>query len=99
MREKIGQMLRKGDIMIFMNGNFDVQMDHKSNTLVKLMSIEKYSFVKDSIATFDLTSDSDIRPAIIEYSKLNDIPQMYILGKLVGGTSEILEMHERGYLM
>jgi glutaredoxin-related protein len=24
---------------------------------------------------------------------------MYILGKLIGGTSEILEMHERGHLM
>ena len=55
MREKIGQMIRKGDIMIFMNGNFDVQMCYKSKAIVQLIRNEKYDFVKDSIATFDLT--------------------------------------------
>jgi glutaredoxin-related protein len=30
---------------------------------------------------------------------LNETPQIYILGKLVGGMAEILEMHELGHLL
>jgi glutaredoxin-related protein len=55
MRIKIGQMIRKGDIMIFMNGSMDVPQCVKSKTIVEILKDEKYSFVKDGIASFDLT--------------------------------------------
>ena len=55
MTEKIGQMINKGSIMVFLNGSLEVPQCYKSKMIVKILNDQQYSFVGQQVASFDLT--------------------------------------------
>jgi monothiol glutaredoxin len=46
----------------------------------------------------DIFSDPSVRPSLVEYSKWPTTPQVFVGGKLVGGSDLVLEMYENGDL-
>lgn len=74
MKEKILKMIKKGTIMVFLRGDLKVPACPKSTLLVNLLMQEKYEDIQEEMASFDLTSDNEIEPALIEYSLFKEVP-------------------------
>jgi glutaredoxin-related protein len=67
-------MISKGKIMLFIRGDLKVPMCNKSIAIVKIFMRDEYKHLRDHMASFDLASDDDIEPALIEYSLYKDTP-------------------------
>ena len=91
--ERIEEILKSDNIVLFMKGNSEFpQCGFSANTVAILKHIGK------SFTTFDILQDMDIRQGLKEYSNWPTFPQLYIKGKLVGGNDIITEMFESGDL-
>ena len=94
LKARIDGMVASKRVVLFMKGSSMMPMCGFSSSA---LSILRAAGAKE-IATFDVLKDPELRDGIKEYSGWPTIPQVFVDGKLVGGSDIVKEMHERGEL-
>ncbi len=92
-RERIEEIVRGNDIVLFMKGTELFPQCGFSSRAVAILEHVGVPF-----KTVDVLQDPDIRQGVKEYSEWPTIPQLYVKGEFVGGSDIMMEMFENGEL-
>ena len=92
-RERIGEIVRGDDIVLFMKGTELFPQCGCSSRAVAILEHLGVPF-----KTVDVLQDPDVRQGVKEYSDWPTIPQLYVKGQFVGGSDIMMEMFENGEL-
>ncbi|MDR2154243.1 MAG: Grx4 family monothiol glutaredoxin [Burkholderiaceae bacterium] len=95
-RQRIDDLLKRHDIVLFMKGNANFPMCGFSGRAVQLL--KACGIEPRTLATVNVLQDDAIRQGIKEYSNWPTIPQLYIKGEFIGGSDIMMEMYESGEL-
>ncbi len=88
MLEKIDNVIKNNDVVLFMKGTKVSPMCGFSATTVHILSVLEINFLD-----IDVMADYKIRDKIKIYSNWPTIPQLYIKGVFVGGCDILKEMY------
>ncbi len=91
--EKIEHAIKSSKVVLFVKGTPNAPMCGFSKAVMGLFEQMNVPF-----KTVDVLSNPDIRASLPEYSQWPTFPQVFIDGKLVGGSDIVHEMHESGEL-
>ncbi|MFV0678917.1 Grx4 family monothiol glutaredoxin [Ottowia sp.] len=95
-QQRIDELVKGHDIVLFMKGNASFPMCGFSGRAVQIL---KASGVESrGLTTVNVLEDEAIRQGIKEYSNWPTIPQLYVKGEFVGGSDIMMEMYESGEL-
>lgn len=92
-RARIESLVNENPIVLFMKGTKTFPQcgfSHRAVEVLKRCGVE----FKD----VNVLEDPAIREGIKEFGNWPTIPQLYVKGKLVGGSDILLEMYENGEL-
>ncbi len=92
-RERIDELVRGNDIVLFMKGTELFPQCGFSGRAVAILEHLGVPY-----KTVDVLQDPDIRNGIKDYSDWPTIPQLYVKGEFVGGSDIMMEMFESGEL-
>ena len=92
-RERIDQVVKNNDIVLFMKGSALFPQCGFSSRAVAILDHLGVPF-----ETVDVLQDAEVRQGIKEYSDWPTIPQLYVKGEFVGGSDIMMEMFEAGEL-
>ena len=95
-RERIDQLVKTNDILLFMKGSASFPMCGFSGRAVQIL--KACGVEPKAIATVNVLEDQEIRQGIKDYSNWPTIPQLYIKGEFIGGSDIMMEMYESGEL-
>ena len=95
-RERIDQLVKTNDILLFMKGNASFPMCGFSGRAVQIL--KACGVDPKNIATVNVLDDQEIRQGIKDYSHWPTIPQLYVKGEFIGGSDIMMEMYESGEL-
>jgi monothiol glutaredoxin len=93
-QQRIGEMVKRHRVMLFMKGTAQFPMCGFSGRAVQVL---KASGAND-LATFNVLEDEEIRQGIKDYAQWPTIPQLYVDGEFVGGSDILMEMYQSGEL-
>jgi monothiol glutaredoxin len=96
LKSKIDGMVHAKRIVVFMKGS--AMMPACGFSASALATLKAAGANPKEIATHDVLRDPDLRQGIKDYSSWPTIPQVFIDGKLIGGSDIVRELHERGEL-
>lgn len=91
--ERIKQQLSENDIVLYMKGTPEAPLcgfSSKAAQILKLCGVKYFSV--------NVLEDSEIRDGIKQYGNWPTIPQLYVKGKLIGGSDIMAELYESGEL-
>ena len=92
-RERIAEIVKKDDIVLFMKGTALFPQCGFSSRAVAILDHLGVPF-----ETVDVLQDPEIRQGIKDYSDWPTVPQLYVKGQFVGGSDIMMEMFESGEL-
>jgi monothiol glutaredoxin len=92
-KERIDEIVRKHDVVLFMKGT---PLFPQCGFSARAISILDHLGVP--FETVDVLQDQDIRQGIKAYSDWPTVPQLYVKGEFVGGSDIMMEMFESGEL-
>jgi monothiol glutaredoxin len=92
-RQRIDDLIKESDVMLFMKGNPQAPQCGFSATVIQILDSHISSY-----ETLDVLSNPDIREGIKAYSSWPTIPQLYVKGEFVGGCDIIKELAGSGEL-
>ena len=92
-RERIDEIVRGNDIVLFMKGTELFPQCGFSSRAVAILEHLGVPF-----KTVDVLQDPEIRQGIKDYGDWPTIPQLYVKGEFVGGSDIMMEMFESGEL-
>ena len=92
-RDRIDQLVRNNDIVLFMKGTALFPQCGFSSRAVAILDHLGVPF-----ETVDVLQDPEIRQGIKQYSDWPTVPQLYVKGEFVGGSDIMMEMFEAGEL-
>jgi monothiol glutaredoxin len=92
-RERIDQLVKNNDIVLFMKGTALFPQCGFSSRAVAILDHLGVPF-----ETVDVLQDGEIRQGIKEYSDWPTVPQLYVKGEFVGGSDIMMEMFQAGEL-
>ena len=95
-RERIDQLVKTNDILLFMKGNASFPMCGFSGRAVQIL--KACGVDAKNIGTVNVLEDDAIRQGIKDYSNWPTIPQLYVKGEFIGGSDIMMEMYESGEL-
>ncbi|TSE25342.1 Grx4 family monothiol glutaredoxin [Tepidimonas aquatica] len=95
-QQRIDQLVKGHDIVLFMKGTASFPMCGFSGRAVQIL--KACGVDPKQIVTVNVLDDPDIRQGIKEYSNWPTIPQLYIRGEFIGGSDIMMEMYESGEL-
>ena len=95
-QQRIDQLVKTNDILLFMKGNASFPMCGFSGRAVQIL--KACGVDPKNIATVNVLDDQEIRQGIKDYSQWPTIPQLYIKGEFIGGSDIMMEMYESGEL-
>ena len=95
-QQRIDQLVKTNDILLFMKGSASFPMCGFSGRAVQIL--KACGVDPQSIATVNVLDDQEIRRGIKEYSNWPTIPQLYVKGEFIGGSDIMMEMYESGEL-
>src|SRR3954453_12082761 len=86
---RIGDIVKKNDVVLFMKGTALFPQCGFSSRAVAILDRlgAKYE-------TIDVLQDPEVRAGIKEYSDWPTVPQLYVKGEFVGGSDIMMEMFE-----
>ena len=93
LKTRIDNMLSDNRIVLFMKGSPSFPQCGFSARAVAILNEVGAKF-----SSVDVLEDQEIREGIKAYGNWPTIPQLYIGGKLVGGSDIMMEMYEAGEL-
>ncbi len=94
--QRIDQLVKTHDILLFMKGSASFPMCGFSGRAVQIL--KACGVPQDKITTVNVLDDQEIRQGIKDYSQWPTIPQLYIKGEFIGGSDIMMEMYESGEL-
>jgi monothiol glutaredoxin len=94
LKARIEELVRSKKVVIFMKGSPMMPMCGFSAAAVQAL---REAGATD-VAAVDVLKDPAIRQGIKDFSNWPTIPQVYVDGKLVGGSDIVRELHARGEL-
>ena len=92
-KERIGEIVGKTDVVLFMKGTPLFPQCGFSSRAVTILEHLGVPF-----EAVDVLQDPEIRQGIKEYSDWPTVPQLYVKGEFVGGSDIMMEMFESGEL-
>ena len=92
-KDRIGEIVRSNDVVLFMKGTELFPQCGFSSRAVAILEHLDVPY-----KTVDVLQDQEIRQGIKEYSDWPTIPQLYVKGEFVGGSDIMMEMFESGEL-
>ena len=92
-KERIGEIVRENDIVLFMKGTELFPQCGFSSRAVAILEHMQVPF-----KTVDVLQDPEIRQGVKELSDWPTIPQLYVRGEFIGGSDIMMEMFESGEL-
>ena len=95
-QQRIDQLVKTNDILLFMKGNASFPMCGFSGRAVQIL--KACGVDPKNIATVNVLEDQEIRQGIKDYSHWPTIPQLYVKGEFIGGSDIMMEMYESGEL-
>ena len=95
-QQRIDQLVKTNDIVLFMKGSASFPMCGFSGRAVQIL--KACGVEPRSLATVNVLEDPEIRQGIKEYSNWPTIPQLYDKGEFIGGSDIMMEMYESGEL-
>ena len=90
---RIGEMVAKSDVLLFMKGSPLFPQCGFSSRAVAILNHLGAEF-----GSVDVLQDQGVRQGIKEFSDWPTIPQLYVKGEFVGGSDIMMEMYESGEL-
>ncbi|MEE9434242.1 MAG: Grx4 family monothiol glutaredoxin [Sphingorhabdus sp.] len=91
--ERIGQLVKNNDVVLFMKGSPLFPQCGFSSRAIAIL--DHLNVAYESV---DVLQDMEIRSGIKEYSDWPTIPQLYVKGEFLGGSDIMMEMYEAGEL-
>ena len=91
--ERIDQIVKNNDIVLFMKGTALFPQCGFSSRAVAILDHLNVPF-----ETVDVLQDPEIRQGIKDYSDWPTVPQLYVKGEFVGGSDIMMEMFQAGEL-
>ncbi|HCL87362.1 Grx4 family monothiol glutaredoxin [Pulveribacter sp.] len=95
-QQRIDQLVKTNDILLFMKGSASFPMCGFSGRAVQIL--KACGVEPKDIATVNVLDDQEIRQGIKDYSHWPTIPQLYVRGEFIGGSDIMMEMYESGEL-
>ena len=95
-QQRIDELVKSNDILLFMKGNASFPMCGFSGRAIQIL--KACGVDPKSIKTVNVLEDDGIRQGIKEYSQWPTIPQLYVNGEFIGGSDIMMEMYESGEL-
>ena len=95
-QQRIDQLVKNNDIVLFMKGNASFPMCGFSGRAIQLLKASGVD--TKTVITVNVLDDAEIRQGIKEYSNWPTIPQLYVKGEFIGGSDIMDEMYENGEL-
>ena len=95
-RQRIDELVKSNDILLFMKGTASFPMCGFSGRAVQVL--KACGVDTKAIATVNVLDDDEIRQGIKDYSQWPTIPQLYVKGEFIGGSDIMMEMYESGEL-
>jgi monothiol glutaredoxin len=92
-KERIGDIVGKHDVVLFMKGTSLFPQCGFSSRAVAILDHLEVPF-----ETVDVLQDPELRQGIKEFSDWPTVPQLYVKGEFVGGSDIMMEMFESGEL-
>ena len=92
-RDRIEEVVRNNDIVLFMKGT---PLFPQCGFSSRAIAILDHLGVK--YATVDVLQDPEIRAGIKDYSDWPTVPQLYLKGEFLGGSDIMMEMFQAGEL-
>jgi monothiol glutaredoxin len=94
LKARIDELVKSRRVVLFMKGSSMMPMCGFSQLALATLRAAGATDLK----TVDVLKDPDLRSGLKEYSSWPTIPQVFIDGKLIGGSDLVKAMHERGEL-
>lgn len=95
-QQRIDQLVKTHDIVLFMKGTASFPMCGFSGRAVQIL--KACGVDPKDVMTVNVLDDPEIRQGIKEYSNWPTIPQLYVRGEFIGGSDIMMEMYESGEL-
>ena len=95
-QQRIDQLVKNNDIVLFMKGTASVPMCGFSGRAIQIL--KACGVDTKAIQTVNVLEDPEVRQGIKEYSSWPTIPQLYVKGEFIGGSDIMMEMYESGEL-
>ncbi|MBS0391611.1 MAG: Grx4 family monothiol glutaredoxin [Comamonadaceae bacterium] len=95
-KQRIEQLVKSNDILLFMKGNTSFPMCGFSGRAVQIL--KACGVDPKDIASVNVLEDDEIRQGIKDFSNWPTIPQLYVKGEFIGGSDIMMEMYESGEL-
>ena len=95
-QQRIADLVKSNDILLFMKGNASFPMCGFSGRAIQVL--KACGVDPKNVKTVNVLDDAEIRQGIKEFSNWPTIPQLYVKGEFVGGSDIMMEMYESGEL-
>ena len=95
-QQRIDDLVKTNDIVLFMKGNASFPMCGFSGRAIQIL--KAVGVDTKALKTVNVLDDQEIRQGIKEYSNWPTIPQLYVKGEFVGGSDIVREMFQAGEL-
>lgn len=95
-QQRIDQIVKGNDVVLFMKGNASFPMCGFSGRAVQILKASGVDL--STLAAVDVLEDDAIRQGIKDYSSWPTIPQLYVRGEFIGGADIMMEMYQSGEL-
>ena len=92
-QNKIDNLIKNNDVILFMKGNKDFPQCGFSNVVAQILQRMGVEF-----QDVNVLEDMDLREGIKVYSDWPTIPQLYVKGEFIGGCDIVRELYESGEL-
>ncbi len=92
--QRIDQIVKSGDVVLFMKGTAQFPMCGFSGRAIQILR----ACGVNKPLTINVLEDEAIRQGVKEYSQWPTIPQLYVKGEFIGGSDIMMEMYENGEL-
>src|ERR1035437_7690212 len=95
-QQRIDELVKNNDVLLFMKGDATVPQCVFSGRAVQIL--KACGVDSKAVKTVNVLEDEAIRNGIKEYSNWPTIPQLYVEGEFIGGSDIMMEMYESGEL-
>ncbi|KAF8934283.1 monothiol glutaredoxin grx5 [Haplosporangium bisporale] len=96
-KKTIEDAIAQNKLVVFMKGTPDAPQCGFSRAVMQILTVQGVD-MQNSLKSFNILADEELRSGIKEYSSWPTIPQVYVNGEFVGGCDIMLSMHQSGEL-
>ncbi|KAF9281618.1 monothiol glutaredoxin grx5 [Mortierella alpina] len=96
-KKTIEDAITQNKLVVFMKGTPDAPMCGFSRAVMQILDAQGVD-LQNSLKSFNILADEELRSGIKEYSSWPTIPQVYVNGEFIGGCDIMMSMYKSGEL-